>query len=176
MRVWDPLVRVLHWSLATSVILAFVTHEGPEIVHNSAGYAALAIAVIRVGWGFAGGEYARFVNFVASPRATLSYARAVAARRERHFVGHNPLGALMIVALLASVLVASGTGWMLDTDTWFGDDLIERIHSFFGNLFVPLVFLHVGGVVYTSVRQKENLVMAMITGRKRKPDEPGKLV
>ena len=166
MRVWGPLVRVLHWGLATSVIVTFFTHEGPEIVHNTFGYAALAIALTRIVVGFAGGGYARFGNFMASPSATWVYARAVLENREMHYVGHNPLGAWMIVVLLASVVITTGSGWMLDTDAWFGDELVERVHSFFGYLFAPLVVLHVGGVIFTSYRQRENLVTAMITGRK----------
>ena len=168
---WDPLVRVLHWGLATSVIVAFFTHEGPEIVHNTAGYAALAIACGRLVWGFAGGEFARFSGFVAGPAATLAYTRALLARREPHFLGHNPLGALMILALLFCVVATTVSGWMLDTDAWFGDEMVERVHSLFGHAFVPLVLLHVGGVIFTSVRQKENLVTAMITGRKAARDE-----
>ncbi len=167
---WDPLVRGLHWGLATCVIAAFFTRHGPEIVHNTAGYIALAIALARIVWGFAGGEFARFANFVASPRATVNYTLAVLGRREPHYLGHNPLGAWMIVALLFSVLVTTGTGWLLDTDAYFGDELFEDVHAFFGKLFAPMVALHVGGVIFTSLRQKENLVTAMITGRKTTPD------
>ena len=171
LKVWDPLVRVLHWGLAACVITAYFTHTGPEIVHNTAGYAALAIALVRIFWGFAGGGYARFANFIASPRATIDYSLAVLARREKHYLGHNPLGAWMIVALLISVLVTTISGWMLDTDTWFGDEMVELVHSTFGYLFVPMVILHVGGVIFTSFRQKENLVTAMITGRKIPPQD-----
>lgn len=165
-KVWDPLVRILHWGLASCVIVAFFTHEGPEIIHNSFGYAALAIALVRIVWGFTGGGYARFAGFIASPHATLDYALAVLARREKHYLGHNPLGGWMIVALLVAVLVTSASGWMLDTDAWFGNEAVERVHSSFAWLFVPLVVLHVAGVIFTSFRQKENLVTAMISGRK----------
>ena len=92
-------------------------------------------------------------------------------RKEPHFLGHNPLGALMILALLFSVVVAGSSGWMLDTDAWFGDETVERVHSLFGHVFVPLVVLHVGGVIFTSFRQKENLLTAMITGNKTTRDE-----
>jgi cytochrome b len=79
----------------------------------------------------------------------------------------------MIVALLLSVIVVGVTGALLDTDRFFGDQTLEDIHSFVGHLFVPLVVLHVGGVIFTSFRQKENLVTAMIIGRKAPPDEGG---
>jgi cytochrome b len=169
--VWDPLVRVLHWSLATCVIVSFFSHDGPEWLHFATGYAALAIALLRVVLGFVGTPYARFRQFLAGPRATLDYARDVLARREKHYLGHNPLGALMIVALLGSVLAVGVSGILLDTDRFWGDATLEAIHSFVGHLFVPLVILHVGGVIFTSLRQKENLVTAMITGRKTAPHD-----
>jgi cytochrome b len=164
--VWDPLLRVLHWGLAVSVIVAFFTHARAALVHDIAGYAALALAAVRLVWGFVGPAPARFENFIVSPAATWRYAKALLKGAEPHCVGHNPLGAWMIVALLVTVAGASASGWLFETDAFWGDALVEEVHAFFGNLFVPLVALHVGGVIVTSIRQKENLVAAMIHGRK----------
>jgi cytochrome b len=164
--VWDPLVRSLHWSLATSVIVAFFTHERSVLIHEISGYLALAFVVIRIFWGFLGPEHARFSNFIASPWATWGYTRAVLKRDEPHYVGHNPLGGWMILALFVAVAGASGSGWLFETDTFWGDETVEAIHLYFGYLFVPLVVLHVSGVIFTSIRQRENLVAAMIHGHK----------
>lgn len=164
--VWDPLLRVLHWGLAFSVIVAFFTHARSPLLHDIAGYAALALATVRLCWGFVGPAPARFENFIASPAATWRYAKALLKGAEPHFVGHNPLGAWMIVMLLVTVAGASASGWLFETDAFWGDAWVEDVHAFFGNLFVPLIALHVGGVIVTSVRQKENLLAAMIHGRK----------
>lgn len=171
LNVWDPLVRVLHWGLATCVIVAFVAHDGPEWLHNSTGYGALAIALARIVAGFVGGRYARFRDFIVSPAATWRYTRDVLAKREAHYIGHNPLGAWMIVTLLTCVLIVGASGALLDTDRFWGDATLEKIHSIVGFLFAPLILLHIGGVIFTSIRDKQNLVMAMITGRKTAHDE-----
>jgi cytochrome b len=164
--VWDPLVRLLHWGLASCVIVAYFTHARFELVHQITGYAALAFLTIRVVWGFVGPEHARFANFIVSPTAVWRYTRALLKGNEPHYVGHNPLGGWMIVALLVSVAGASISGWLFDLDAFWGDATLEAIHWFFGNLFLPLVVLHVGGVIFTSIRQRENLVASMIHGRK----------
>ncbi len=164
--VWDPLVRVLHWGLASNVIVAYFTHASFERVHLITGYAALGFLAVRIVWGFVGPEHARFRNFIVSPLAVWRYTRALLKGQEPHYVGHNPLGGWMIVALLVTVAGASISGWIYDTDAYWGDERVEAVHWFFGNLILPLVLLHVGGVIFTSIRQRENLVAAMIHGRK----------
>jgi cytochrome b len=110
LRVWDPLVRVLHWMLVVSIALAWITSEGFGRWHEWVGYLALGVVGVRIVWGFGESRYARFADFVRSPAATRDYARSVAALREPRYIGHNPLGGWMVVALLASVAAASGTG------------------------------------------------------------------
>ena len=165
-HVWDPLVRLLHWTLATSTTIAFFTHKGPEWLHFLSGYTALAVAIIRIFVGFTGSHYARFKEFVTGPRTALSYVTDLIKNREKHFIGHNPLGGYMILLLLMSVLISGTAGSLLNTDRLFGDEFVEDIHTFFSYLIVPLVALHICGVVFTSIRQRENLVVAMITGEK----------
>ena len=99
MKVWDPFVRVAHWSLVASIVAAWFTKEA---LHEWLGYAALGIVALRLVWGGIGPRYARFRQFVLDPAATLAYARAVAARAEVRYLGHNPLGGWMIVALIES--------------------------------------------------------------------------
>jgi cytochrome b len=170
-KVWDLLVRLLHWSLVVSVVGAWLTREGNELRHEQLGYAALAIVAVRFVWGLIGPRYARFGNFVRSPAKTFGYFRAVVARREPHYVGHNPLGGWMIVMLLATIAVICGTGWLYTTDAYWGVAWVGELHEGATDFLIVLVALHVAGVVFTSIRQKENLVKAMITGTKRVPDQ-----
>lgn len=168
-RVWDPLVRVLHWSLAGSFLVAWLTGDGLQALHEWAGYAAAAIVGVRLLWGLAGSRYARFAQFVRGPGAVAAYLAAMARGRERRHLGHNPAGGAMIVAILAGILGLGATGWLLTTDAWWGSGPLEAVHETLANLLLALVGLHVAGVVLAGLRHHESLVRAMITGRKRAP-------
>ena len=165
--VWDPLVRIVHWSLAAGVALAWLTREGGAGRHEWIGYATLALVGVRFLWGFAGPRRARFADFVRSPRATLAYARRVIRHDEPRHVGHNPLGGWMVVALLLAVAVAGITGWLYTTDRFWGLEWMARLHEGSAIAVLALVAVHVAGVVHASRRHRENLVAAMIHGRKR---------
>lgn len=167
--VWDPLVRVFHWTLAASVLGAFLI-ERPRDLHEALGWVALTAVGVRIVWGFIGTEHARFADFVPGPGGLLRYLRALGAGREARYLGHNPAGGAMILALLAGVAVAGITGWMMTTDAFFAEDWVEETHEVAANAVIGLVALHVAGVVFSSLRHGENLVRAMITGRKRGDD------
>jgi cytochrome b len=167
--VWSLPVRLLHWVLAASVIGAFLTHEGAGRLHDAFGYVALAAAVLRIGLGLAARDHAAFGDFLRGPRATLAYARTVLARREPRFIGHNPLGGWMVMLLLALALLCGASGWLYTTETFWGVAWVERLHSITGHAFVVLVPIHVAGVIHASRRHRENLVAAMLHGRKRAP-------
>lgn len=164
--VWDPLVRIFHWSLVASVLAAYFFTEEGDPPHEYAGYIALGLVAFRLVWGFIGGRYARFAQFTPGPAALLRYARELLQGTEARHLGHNPAGAVMVLALLAMVAASSVTGWMLTTDAWFGEEWVEELHEIVANALMLLVGLHVAGVIYTSVRHRENLVRAMFTGRK----------
>lgn len=165
-KVWDPFVRVFHWSLVASFAVAWLTADELKNVHELAGYAAGALVGSRLVWGLVGSRYARFTQFVRSPRKTLGYARDALAGREARYLGHNPLGAMMIVCLLVAMAVVAVTGWLQTTDTFWGIEWVKEAHEIAANLMLALVGLHVAGVVFSSVRHRENLVRAMVTGRK----------
>jgi cytochrome b len=169
--VWDRAVRVLHWALVGAVALAPLTLVVWVGAHQGAGYAALAIVALRALWGAVGSSYARLRQFVRAPRATLRYALAVVHGREPRYLGHNPLGGWMIVALMTCIAGLALTGWLYTTDAFWGDELVERVHRALAWTLLGLVVLHVGGVLFTSLRQHENLVRAMLDGRKRAPSE-----
>jgi len=169
-RVWDPLLRIVHWSLAIAVALGWATTlPALSAWHVEVGYAALALVVVRVVWGFVGPRTARFARFVRSPRATWAYARLAVRGRARRHLGHNPLGAWMMLALLFCVAGLAATGWLYSTDEFWGDRTVERIHIGFAWAIVVLAAFHVAGVVVTGIVHGENLVAAMLHGSKRGP-------
>lgn len=168
-RVWDPFVRIFHWSLVASFALAWVTAEDAKTLHMWAGYAAGALIALRVIWGLVGTRHARFSQFIRSPLTVAAYLRDVVTGREARYLGHNPVGGLMIVALIATLANVCLTGWMQTTDAYWGVEWVEEVHEAIASFMLALVGIHVLGVIVTSLRHRENLVRAMITGRKRPP-------
>ena len=166
--VWDLGVRVGHWALVASVALAWITYQGGAW-HEGIGYFSLLVVIFRVAWGRLGPRYARFAQFVRSPAATLRYAQQVITHREARYLGHNPLGACMVLALLATVGLTGLTGWLYTTNAFWGDERVVNLHLALAILVLVLAALHVAGVVMTSLSHRENLVAAMIHGRKRAP-------
>ena len=166
-EVWDPLVRVLHWGLALCITVAWLTRHGGGRWHEWIGYASLALIALRLVWGFTGPRYARYRQFVRAPSATVRYALQLCTGREHRYVGHNPLGGWMVLALLALAALAGSSGWLYTTDAWWGDARVEAFHHIVSVALLVLVALHVAGVVVTSFRHRENMVAAMFSGRKR---------
>lgn len=164
--VWSLGLRLLHWTLALAMVTSFATREGAGKLHEWSGYVALAAATLRLVLGFAGGGRWRFSQFVRGASATLAYTRAVWQRREVRYLGHNPLGAWMALALLADAIAAGLTGWLFTTDRFWGLQWLEELHSLLGHALIPLLLLHLAGVAFTSWRHRENLVAAMWHGRK----------
>ncbi len=169
-KVWDLFVRVAHWSLVACVLIAWFTGHGGGRLHEWLGYLALAIIAARIVWGFTGPATARFSDFVRGPRHTLGYAKQTLARTEPRYLGHNPLGAWMIVALIITVALAALSGWLYTTPEYWGDVRMERIHEWLAHALIILVVVHVSGVIFASLRHRENLVAAMFTGRKREDE------
>jgi len=168
-KVWDALVRVAHWTLAACVIGAWFTRDD---IHEWLGYATLGVVALRVVWGFAGPRYARFAQFVRPLADTLAYARAAMAGRGARYLGHNPLGGWMIVSLLAMVALTAGSGWLSVSERYWGVAWLQEGHALLADALGALVLLHLAGVVHASVRHRENLAAAMITGAKTAP-RPG---
>lgn len=208
-RVWDRWVRLSHWVLAAAFFLAYFVVEEPLALHVWAGYLVGALVAIRLVWGIIGPRRARFAEFVPSPAQLTAHVRDLAHGRERRYLGHNPLGGMMILALLAALAGTVVSGLMVHAADeqagplggWYADgqpplpllararadagdeeahaehgeghaeaDRLEELHEFFANLILFLVGLHVAGVAFTSRRERQNLVRAMVTGRKRAPD------
>jgi cytochrome b len=172
-RVWDPLVRLLHWTLAGAVATCWVSGHWPpgdfDAVHQTAGHVAGAAVALRLAWGYAGGRYARFAQFVRGPRAVLAHARALRAGHEPRHIGHNPLGAWMVLALLGCSAALALSGWLYTTEWLWGCAWLSALHAALAWWVAALVAGHLGGVAVTSWRHRENLAAAMCSGRKRAP-------
>lgn len=164
--VWDAPVRVFHWLLALSFAGAYITAESKSwlLVHLTLGYTLGGLVVFRILWGLLGTRYARFGSFVRGPSAVMRYGRAMLSSKPEHHVGHNPAGAVAIVLLLTLSLLIVATGWAAYTDVagkWIGE-----LHEGVAGFMLAVVGVHVAGAVLTSLLHRENLVRAMLTGKK----------
>ena len=168
-RVWDPFVRIFHWSLVALFALAFVTGDEIEWLHVRIGYAIAALVALRIVWGFVGTRHARFSDFVRSPREIAAYVRQAARWKAPRHLGHNPAGGAMVLALLVMIAGIAATGFAMTTDAFWGSEWVENLHEGFVYATIGLIVLHVAGVVFSGLEHGENLVKAMVTGRKRAP-------
>lgn len=168
-KVWDPLVRVFHWSLAGLFLANFFTEDG-EMVHLGIGYVILGLIAVRFVWGWIGTRHARFGDWVPSPRGVRDYLRDRLAGRSRRQLGHNPGAAVMMLALLAGVLLVGISGWLLTTDAFFGSEWMQNLHTGVAYGVLGLVGLHVLAAVGESFHYRENLIASMVHGRKRALD------
>lgn len=168
--VWDPLVRILHWTLALACIANLSVFRDADELHEYFGYAALAVITIRILWGVIGSQHARFRHFVPGPRRLLNYIVQLLRRREPRYLGHNPAGAVMMMMLGLLVVIAGLSGWMMGTDHFWGVEWVETLHETAANLILACALFHVMGALIESARHRENLILSMITGRKRAPE------
>ena len=166
-RVWDLFVRIFHWSLVCGIAITWITAFARGDTHQWLGLAIGALVTARIFWGFLGSRYARFSQFIRSPGVSIQYLISILQNREQRYLGHNPAGALMIMALLASITATIATGWLMTTDAYFGDETMQLSHSICAYGVLSLAGLHIVGVVLASRRHQENLVQAMFTGNKR---------
>lgn len=171
MKVWDPVVRLTHWLVATCVGVAWVSSLdgvgfGP---HENAGLFAGALVLVRLVWGFCGSHHARLKQFLRGPAATWHHATEVWRRADPRHIGHNPLGGWMAIALWLCVLSLAASGWLYTTDAFWGEAWLNQLHLVLAWLLLALVGLHLCGVLWTSLRHRENLVRAMVTGNKPAP-------
>jgi cytochrome b len=216
-NVWDPLVRIGHWTLVIAFFTAYFTEEDFLTQHTWAGYVVASVVLIRIIWGFIGSKHAKFKDFIYSPATIFVYLKGLISRKPQHYLGHNPAGGVMVFALLLSLSATTYTGIALyaveknagplagivaNTDkalpktsiisTSYADEdgdedkneqgnskvneadeeFWEGLHEFFVNFTLLLIALHIGGVLLSSYIDKENLIKAMLTGRKEVlPDE-----
>lgn len=180
--VWDRFVRVFHWTLVASFAASYWTSQsGMQNTHMALGYLVVALIVARIVWGFVGTTYARFGNFVYAPRTVLGYLKAIASGRPPRYVGHNPAGGAMVIALLGALLLATVAGFIVMMVIEFEQPLPglmvhlsdaqahfwRELHETTVDVLLVMIALHVAGVIIASLQHRENLVRAMITGVKQ---------
>lgn len=183
-KVWDPFVRIFHWSLVLAFIIAYISEEDFLFIHTFAGYTVLALILLRIVWGIIGTRHARFSDFVYSPQNIKQFIKETLSLRAKRYLGHNPAGGAMVILLLISLLMTTLTGlavygaeehagpmagWFSHSNGFWGK-AFEEIHEFFANFTLFLVFVHVAGVIVESLIHKENLVKSMIDGMKKTSD------
>jgi len=176
--VWDPFVRVFHWTLVVAFTVAYLTEDDLLTVHVWAGYLVGGLVVARVIWGFVGPAHARFADFLCSPADTLRYVRDLVLFRAQRHLGHSPGGGAMVILLLLFLAATVVTGLvvyggeqqagplagMFTKDT---GEKVEEVHELLANITLALVLAHIAAVVLASFVHGENLVRAMFTGYKR---------
>ncbi len=180
-RVWDPFVRIFHWTLVLAFSVSYIVEDHYLNVHVWAGYIVLALITARILWGFVGSAHARFSDFVYRPSTIFTYLKDVLLMHPRRYLGHNPAGGAMIVLMVISLLALTISGvalygadqhagpmaGMMQGVSHDGEEILEEVHEFLANFTLALVFIHIAGVIVESVLHRENLVRAMVTGSKR---------
>ncbi|HUT49511.1 MAG TPA: cytochrome b/b6 domain-containing protein [Alphaproteobacteria bacterium] len=159
-RVWDPFVRLFHWSLVVAYFVAYFTEDDAMTVHVWAGYVVGALVLLRVGWGFIGTRHARFSDFAYGPRAALRYLVALLTFRAERHLGHSPAGAFMVYALLVSLLLAVATGLLA-----YGAERKGPLAPLFAGNAAPIV------LAIPSARADENDDDNKRSGQRRRKDE-----
>ncbi|MGR8979892.1 MAG: cytochrome b/b6 domain-containing protein [Gammaproteobacteria bacterium] len=176
-NVWDLPLRIFHWLLAAGFFIAYLTEDELLNIHVGAGYLISVLLLFRLVWGFAGNRYARFSNFVCSPKQSIGYVKDLLALKSKRYIGHNPAGAAMILLLLIGLLMTCLTGFAVyGAEEAAGplagigsrhEEFWEELHEIFANFTLFLVLLHVLGVLAESYLHHENLIKAMWNGRKK---------
>lgn len=166
-KVWDPFVRIFHWSLVSCVVLNQFVLEPGKTAHEWVGYTASALVLARLVWGFVGSRHARFSDFFPTPRRLARHLGALRNGEHPVYLGHNPLGALMMLALMAIVLALGVTGWMQTTDTFFGEEWLMELHEVLANGLLLAAGLHAAAAIVMGRLERVRLVRAMVTGTKQ---------
>jgi cytochrome b len=186
--VWDPLLRLFHWGLVAAFAVAWLTTDEGRALHETAGYIAAGLIAFRLVWGMIGPRYARLSQFIRGPRTVIGYVGSMILGRERRYLGHNPAGAVMIVALLVSLSGMIYTGWVLVEPSRMAmlpaavtpalaeegeggsrgegeEGSVKDLHGALAYLTLLLVVLHIAGVDFASLRHHENPTRSMLLGR-----------
>lgn len=168
MPVWDRFVRLFHWSLVGCVLANYFWLDDGEDIHQWLGYAATVLVVARIGWGFVGSRHARFSSFFPTPSRLRRHVAGLLSGQHEFHAGHNPLGALMMLALMATVLTLGLTGWMQTLDAFFGEAWLQDLHELAADGLIGLAFGHALAAIVMGRLERTRLIRAMFTGRKER--------
>ncbi|GAB2905622.1 cytochrome b/b6 domain-containing protein [Uliginosibacterium flavum] len=182
-KLWDLPLRLFHWALLICVAGAIASIEiGENVeVHQYFGYAILSLLIFRVIWGVVGGSHARFVSFIRGPGTVLDYLKRMKEHKGPS-IGHNPLGALSVLGMLAALFVQATSGLFLTDEIMFEAplfkyisgataSLLAEIHEINAAIIFTLIGLHLAAILFYRFIKRENLITPMVTGNKEVPAE-----
>ena len=179
--IWDPLVRIFHWTLVLAFSVAFISEDDYIAIHSWSGYTILSFLTIRVFWGVVGTKHALFSDFVFSKIEIIQFIKNTLSLKAKRYLGHNPAGGAMVILLMISLLITACSGlvifaieenqgplvFLFSTANFLGADIAENLHEFFADFTLFLIVVHIFGVIVESIIHKENLIKSMFTGNKR---------
>jgi len=171
--VWDLPTRLFHWGLVSCVVAAWWTGGTGNAIHEILGYTIAGLVAFRVLWGFTGTTYAKFYSFIYSPLSIFRYIAGLFSGNAERYLGHNPAAGLMIFAIIALLITLTATGIMMRTVMFFGVTWVEKTHGYAAAALLIMIMLHILGVVLSSLAHGENLVVAMLTGYKKRLQTKG---
>ena len=169
-KVWDPVVRATHWGVASLFVANYWLIDDDSEAHNYVGYALLALVIIRLLWGFVGTPHARFGAFWPTLPRIKAHLKGIAWSQPGVYLSHNPLGAVMVLNLFATMIAISITGIMLTMRAFRFEDWVEELHEGLAAYALLCIGVHVAGVLFESWLSQINLIKAMITGSKEFPE------
>ncbi len=172
-HVWDRFIRVFHWSLVVCVLTNFFVIDDGEALHQWFGYAASMLVVARIAWGFIGPRHARFSDFFPTPARICTHLADLRSGATGHHDGHNPVGALVMLTMLAVVLSLGLTGFLQTTDAFWGEKWLQELHEMLASTLIALAGLHAVAAIVMSRVEHTNLIAAMITGVKMRRGRTG---
>lgn len=182
--VWDLPLRVFHWLFAGAILGSWYTAEqGSDFIdiHMTLGYVTLCLLLFRVIWGFVGPKHARFTQFIAPPKRILHYLKCLKTNQTFYSPGHNPLGALMVIAMIVLVSLQAISGLFISDYIFSSGPYYDQVsdevvavmsflhHHLFDYMIIAIV-MHIGAICFYWVVKKQNLVLPMITGHKKSSD------
>ena len=165
--VWDVPTRVFHWLLVLCFAGAWLTSESErlQMIHYAFGYSAVALVLFRLVWGFIGTKYARFTQFLRGPNEMAGHIKSVLSSHQHSSPGHNPVGGIVMVGLMLIILLIGLTGYWSVKE--FLGDFMSEAHEAIASIALGLAILHIAAAVIMSLLQKENLIRAMVNGKKQ---------
>ncbi|MEY8214832.1 MAG: cytochrome b/b6 domain-containing protein [Colwellia sp.] len=180
--IWDPLVRIFHWTLVIAFSIAFISEDDYLTIHSWAGYTILSLLIIRIMWGFVGTKHAKFSDFTFSKQDITQFLKDTFSLKAKRYLGHNPAGGAMVFLLIFSLLFTTCSGlvvfaieegqgplaFLLSEVSSFWGDIVEEVHEFLANFTLFLIAVHIAGVIVESLIHSENLIKSMFTGNKRR--------
>lgn len=171
-RLWDPLLRVCHWSFAAVFLANYFFNEVGDDWHQWLGYYACGCLAVRCAWGFVGPRSARWADFWPTLERLRTHGRALWRGEPCHRMGHTPIGALVMVLMMTGIASLGLTGWMmLEVDALWGAEWLETLHSWLADGLLALVCVHLLAALVESVRLRENLPWSMVTGRRKSTED-----